>query len=65
MPTQESESVLDGIVRENKISWGEDRVRNLGATVESLMQRRGFSLRELDAEDIVEELTREDFELAA
>jgi hypothetical protein len=47
------------------MSWGEDRVRNLGATVESLMERRGFSPRDLVANDVVEELTRDDFELAA
>lgn len=65
MSTHESESALDTIVRENKISWGEDRVRNLGVTVESLMQRRGFSPHDLLARDVVEELTRDDFELAA
>lgn len=65
MSTQETESALDAIVRENKISWGEDRIRNLGATVESLMQRRGFSPRDLVAEDVVEELTQDDLELAA
>jgi|GEM_PF-5006818 len=65
MSTQESESALDTIVRENKISWGEDRVRNLGATVEGLMERRGFKLSDFNAEDVVAELTQDDLELAA
>lgn len=65
MSTQESESALDAIVRENKISWGEERTSNLGATVEGLMQRRGFSPRDFDVEGVVAELTQDDFELAA
>jgi uncharacterized protein (DUF433 family) len=59
MSTQEVEQALTTIVKNSKITWGEERIRNLGATVESLMQRRGFSPAEFD------ELDQDDFELAA
>ena len=59
MSTQEQESALEAIVKNSKITWGEERIRNLGATVESLMQRRGFSPAEFD------ELDEDDLELAA
>lgn len=51
MSTEKIMDALDDIVRENKISWGEARVRNLGATVESLMRRRGFNPAEFDDVD--------------
>ena len=54
MSTQEAELALDYLVQKNKITWGEERARNLGATVEALMRRRGFS-----------DLAQEDFELTA
>lgn len=60
MSTQESESALTEFLNAQKRkSWGEERVRNLGATVESLMQRRGFNPAEFD------DLDQDDFELAA
>lgn len=43
----------------------EEQLRNLGATVEALMRRRGFDPQDLVAEDVVEELTQDDFELAS
>ncbi len=65
MSTQEAELALDSIVQSSRQTWGEERIRNLGATVEGLMIRRGFSPQDLVADDVVEELTQEDFELAA
>lgn len=59
MSNTESELALDSIVKNSKVSWGEERARNLGATVESLMRRRGFSPDELDV------LEEADFDLAA
>ena len=59
MSNTECELALDGIVKNSKISWGEERVRNLGATVEGLMRRRGYNPNELDMFD------QDDFELAA
>lgn len=59
MSNTESELALDGIVKNSKVSWGEERARNLGATVEGLMIRRGFRPSELDMFD------QDDFELAA
>jgi len=57
MSTQELEPELDRIIKSQ--SWGEERIRNLGATVESLMQRRGYSPAEFD------ELAQDDSELVA
>jgi hypothetical protein len=54
MPTTEAEKFvpeLEKFIDGNKITWGEERVRNLGATVESLMQRRGFNPAEFDDVD--------------
>ena len=45
------EPALEELIKTNKITWGEERVRNLGATVESLMQRRGFNPAEFDDVD--------------
>lgn len=42
---------LEKFINRNKITWGEERVRNLGATVESLIQRRGFDPAEFDDVD--------------
>lgn len=65
MSTQEAELALGHIIEIQKITWGEDRACNLGATVESLMTRRGFTSRDLDVSSVVEEFTREDVALAA
>lgn len=60
MSTTESEVALDALLKNARKTWGEERVRNLGATVEALMRRRGFEPEELDM------LSQEnDFELAA
>ena len=62
MSSQEFEPAfaeLDHIIEGQKRTWGEERTRNLGATVESLMRRRGFSPEELD------QYTQDDFELVA
>lgn len=62
MSTQESqEQAIAQYLNEQtrRSSWGEERVRNLGATVEALMERRGFNPAEFD------DLDQDDFELAA
>jgi hypothetical protein len=65
MSTQESELALDTIDRKKLRTWDETRTRNLGATLEKLIERRGFSLQELVPGKVVEELTQEDLALAA
>lgn len=59
MSITDSETALDAMLEKQKVTWGEERVRNLGATVEALMHRRGYSTKEFDS------LAQDDFELAA
>lgn len=61
MSNEQLQDALDEKLAKQRQTWGEERIRNLGATVESLMRRRGFEPDELDQFDQDED----SFELAA